>query len=409
MKNCIHPEGDIHTPYGATEALPVASISASERLAETDAQTREGAGVCVGRKFPGIAWKVIRIVDGPIDGIDEIEELPPGEIGELIVSGPQVTRRYVTRIEANRTGKILDGNTVWHRMGDSGYFDAQNRFWFCGRVAHRVLTPHGPLYPIRCEAIFNRHPDVFRSALVGIGPPGEQRPIIILEPKPGKMPKTPAAKKKFLEEIRTLADSSPLTASIHDFLFHPAFPVDIRHNAKIFREKLAVWAETKFDENRKVWDVSECNHEETCLNSTKGPSHEIAQWIFVPSSFSLSFFTQPFQPSSGGDGKQQPAAMEREVKVTVKYLLYLPKDYDQKAVLAAHALPARQRRTRRRPGLVKKHGPPKLIEAGKEFPFIVVSPQCPEIAGGSRSNSRPCSTRSSRSTRSIRTGFTSPA
>jgi acyl-CoA synthetase (AMP-forming)/AMP-acid ligase II len=243
MKNCIHPEGEIHTPYGATEALPVASISACERLAETDGQTREGAGVCVGRKFPGIAWKVIRIVEGPIDGFDEIEELPPGEIGELIVSGAQVSRRYVTRIEANQTGKILDGNAVWHRMGDAGYFDAQNRFWFCGRVAHRVLTPHGPLYPIRCEAIFNRHTDVFRSALVGIGPAGERRPIVILEPEPGKMPKTPEAKKTFLEEICKLAESSPLTASIRDFLFHPAFPVDIRHNAKIFREKLAVWAE----------------------------------------------------------------------------------------------------------------------------------------------------------------------
>jgi acyl-CoA synthetase (AMP-forming)/AMP-acid ligase II len=243
MKNCIHPEGEMHTPYGATEALPVASISASERLAETDAQTREGAGVCVGRKFPGITWKVIRIVDGPIEGFEEIEELPPGEIGELIVSGAQVTRRYVTRIEANRTGKILDGNTVWHRMGDSGYFDSQGRFWFCGRVAHRVLTSHGPLYPIRCEAIFNQHSDVFRSALVGIGQESEQRPVIIVEPKADKMPKTPEAKQKFLDEIRRLAASSPLTATIHDFLLHPSFPVDIRHNAKIFREKLAVWAE----------------------------------------------------------------------------------------------------------------------------------------------------------------------
>jgi olefin beta-lactone synthetase len=271
MKSGIHPEGDIHTPYGATEALPVASISASERLdkkrtgafssAKTspsveekkegatvthlslDEQTFAGAGVCVGRKFPGIDWKVIRTVDGPIESFEEIEELPPGEIGELIVSGAQVTRRYVTRVEANQTGKILEGHTVWHRMGDAGYFDEENRFWFCGRVAHRVLTPHGPLYPIRCEAIFNRHADVFRSALVGIGLSGEQRPIIILEPQPGKTPKTPAEKEKFLEEIHRLAESSPLTASIRDFLLHPAFPVDIRHNAKIFREKLAVWAE----------------------------------------------------------------------------------------------------------------------------------------------------------------------
>jgi acyl-coenzyme A synthetase/AMP-(fatty) acid ligase len=148
-------------------------------------------------------------------------------------------------VEANATGKILDGETVWHRMGDSGYFDEKKRFWFCGRVAHRVLTEAGPLYPIRCEAILNRHPDVFRSALVGIGRANRQRPILIVEPKPGKMPKTPADENRFLDELRQLAASNPLTASLGDFLFHPSFPVDIRHNAKIFREKLAVWAEER--------------------------------------------------------------------------------------------------------------------------------------------------------------------
>ena len=140
MKSCIHPEGDVHTPYGATEALPVASIAASEVLGETAERTRQGAGTCVGRKFPGIDWKVIRIVDGPISSFEDVEELPPGEIGELIVAGPQVTRCYVTCTEANKTGKIYNGSVVWHRMGDSGYFDAEGRFWFCGRVAHRVLT-----------------------------------------------------------------------------------------------------------------------------------------------------------------------------------------------------------------------------------------------------------------------------
>ncbi len=192
----------MHTPYGATEALPVASIAASEVLGETAEKSRQGAGTCVGRKFTGIAWKVIRIVDGPIPSIDDIEELPAGEIGELIVSGPQVTKSYVTRMEANATAKIVDNapfspgtragstndmpgataglsssavdqlsSSIWHRMGDAGYFDRDGRFWFCGRVAHRVLSPGGPLYPIPCEAIFNRHPDIFRSALVGVGPP----------------------------------------------------------------------------------------------------------------------------------------------------------------------------------------------------------------------------------------------
>jgi acyl-CoA synthetase (AMP-forming)/AMP-acid ligase II len=298
MKACIHEQGDMHTPYGATEALPVASISASEVLGETAEKTRQGAGTCVGRKFALIEWKVIRIVDGPIPSIDDIEELPAGEIGELIVSGPQVTKSYVTRLEANATAKIIDASpfnahigtdnahvgtavklpsqhgstragsdndmpgataglsssavdqlssSIWHRMGDAGYFDRDGRFWFCGRVAHRVLSAGGPLYPIRCEAIFNQHPDIFRSALVGVGPPDIQRPVIILEPKQGKFPKTPAAKKALLDEIRLLGQSSPLTKSIGDFLLHPSFPVDIRHNAKIFREKLAIWTAKKLN------------------------------------------------------------------------------------------------------------------------------------------------------------------
>jgi len=255
MKAVIHPDGEIHTPYGATEALPVASISAAEVLgnltvsntAETAVphgtadKTRCGAGVCVGRNFPGIQWKVIRIVDGPISSLDRVEELPHSEIGELIgeliVQGPVVTKEYCTRVEANAVGKIADGESVWHRMGDTGYLDNDGRFWFCGRVAHRVLTADGPMYPVCCEAIFNSHQSVYRSALVGVGPVGSQRPIIVLELEKGRQ-----ASESLLAEIRQLGCDNPLTERIDEFLFHPSFPVDIRHNAKIFREKLAIWA-----------------------------------------------------------------------------------------------------------------------------------------------------------------------
>lgn len=242
MKNCIHPDGDMHTPYGATEALPVASIAASEVLTTTAEQTRHGAGVCVGRRFGGVRWQVIRIVDGPIASLAETEPLPNGEIGELIVQGPQVTREYVTRVEANRLGKIADPSGIWHRMGDSGYLDDQDRFWFCGRVAHRVQTDRGPMYPVRCEAIFNQHPEVQRSALVGIGEAGRQRPVIIIEPSQPQVLRNRETRQRLLGELRDLGAGNPLTADISDILFHPRFPVDIRHNAKIFREKLAVWA-----------------------------------------------------------------------------------------------------------------------------------------------------------------------
>jgi len=122
-------------------------------------------------------------------------------------------------------------------MGDMGYIDDQGRLWFCGRKTHRVLTEEGVMYTIPCEALFNEHPGVFRSALVGVGQPGSQVPVMIVEMVPGTVQSD-----RLMDELSELAGKNPLTARINCFLVHPAFPVDIRHNAKIFREKLAVWA-----------------------------------------------------------------------------------------------------------------------------------------------------------------------
>lgn len=242
MKACIHAAGEVHTPYGATESLPVASISATEVLGETQKETDLGAGVCVGRRFAGIQWQVIRISDEPIVSIEAAEPLPVGEIGELIVRGPQVTREYVTRTQWNARSKIADGESFWHRIGDAGYFDQQQRFWFCGRVAHRVVTQQRTLFTACCEAIFNQHPGIYRSALVGLGRRGQQRPVLIVEPQPGQWPQKVAQRKRLIDELRQLAARHARTSEIEDVLLHRSFPVDIRHNAKIFREQLATWA-----------------------------------------------------------------------------------------------------------------------------------------------------------------------
>jgi acyl-CoA synthetase (AMP-forming)/AMP-acid ligase II len=241
MKQAIHPDGDVHTPYGATEALPVASIAASEVLAETAAASALGRGTCVGRTFPGMAWKVIRISDGPIATLGEAEELPTGQIGELIVQGPVVTTEYVTRTEANALHKIRDGEGFWHRMGDVGYLDGE-RFWFCGRKAHRVRMRGQTLYTIPCEAIFNQHPRVYRSALVGVGPRGDQRPVIIVEPWPEHRTRSRADEQALVRELKELGSQHEHTREIRDFFVRTSLPVDIRHNAKIFREQLAIWA-----------------------------------------------------------------------------------------------------------------------------------------------------------------------
>ena len=247
MTAAIHPDGEMHTPYGATEALPVASISASEVLGETEAASAQGKGTCVGRRFTGIRWQVIRIDDGPLEQIDRVQPLPRGEIGELMVSGPVVTRQYVTRTDANALHKVRDGQTVWHRMGDVGYLDDQDRFWFCGRKAHRVRTAERTLYTVPCEAIINGDPRVYRSALVGVGTPGQQRPVVIVETWPDRQPKTPAERRQIVEELLELASSSDLTRPIRDILLHASLPVDIRHNSKIFREQLAIWAARQLD------------------------------------------------------------------------------------------------------------------------------------------------------------------
>jgi acyl-CoA synthetase (AMP-forming)/AMP-acid ligase II len=240
MRAVMADDGTMHTPYGATEALPVATIESREVLEETQFAWAQGRGTCVGRRFPGITWRVIRITDDPLPTFAECQELPCGEIGELIVRGAVVTRAYATRTEANAAAKIADGDDFWHRMGDVGYFDEQERFWFCGRKAHRVETAKGPLFTDPVEGIFNQHPLVLRSALVGIGSRGEQRPVVIIELRHDiKLRGGPAA---VIHDLRELGQKQAITRGIEDFLIHPSFPVDIRHNAKIFREKLAVWA-----------------------------------------------------------------------------------------------------------------------------------------------------------------------
>lgn len=242
VRKLIAEDGEVHTPYGATEALPVASIESREVLGETAELTAVGKGTCVGRAWSGIRWRVIQISDEPLPQIAMARELFAGEIGELIVCGPVVTDQYVTRTDANALHKIADGAGFWHRMGDVGYLDGKERFWFCGRKNHRVRTAEGTLYTIPCEAIFNQHPQVFRSALVGVGRPGSQIPVIIVEPESGRFPRGRAATNRLMDELLALGQANKLTAGINRFLVRRQLPVDIRHNAKIFREKLAIWA-----------------------------------------------------------------------------------------------------------------------------------------------------------------------
>jgi acyl-CoA synthetase (AMP-forming)/AMP-acid ligase II len=239
--------------------------------------------------------------------------VPDGEFGEICVRGPAVTREYFGLPRADATAKIPDGDTIWHRMGDIGYRDAEERLWFCGRKSHRVTTCDGILFTECVELIFNEHPDVSRCALVGVGPPGRQTPVLIVEPKPGRFPRGRRIREftgELLDLVRTANATEPeasatgpisaatvmerstapgaivrgpsepgaqatglaspltkggqrgvavllrglvaswLRGSLDQLaiLFHRSLPVDIRHNAKINRELLAVWATRQYRE-----------------------------------------------------------------------------------------------------------------------------------------------------------------
>lgn len=245
FKNILDDSAKIYTPYGATEALPVTIIDRKEIIEATWKRTQQGHGTCVGKPVAGLTVKIIEISDAPILNWDENLEVKNGAIGEIIAQGPWVTRRYFNRDDATRLAKIPDGENFWRRMGDVGYMDDQGRLWFCGRKNHRVVTQNGTLYTIPCEAIFNKRPDVRRSALVGVGPRGRQTPVIIIEPENISQARSKKAQEKIRTELLALGAEHEPTRNIKEILFHPEFPVDIRHNAKIFREKLAEWATAK--------------------------------------------------------------------------------------------------------------------------------------------------------------------
>jgi acyl-CoA synthetase (AMP-forming)/AMP-acid ligase II len=297
------PNGKLHSPYGATEALPVSTVSSDEipsTLSPSDPEetcnvlsdklpvfggetspnvcnvirdkpsANLGArGACVGRPLHAIEVKIIAITEAPIASLAEARELPAGEIGEIIVCGPVVTKTYDARPEATAAAKIqiptdklqklareapessgvsdlgfeisAEEGGVWHRMGDCGYLDSEGFLWFCGRKAERLETSRGPLFTEPCEQVFRAQNGVARCALIGLGQRGAQIPALVVQPT-SKL--SPSEKQALASELRERAKAQPHTSTITRFFFHPAFPVDVRHNAKIHRLTLAKWAMT---------------------------------------------------------------------------------------------------------------------------------------------------------------------
>ena len=235
----IAPNAHTHSPYGATEVLPVSTIEDSLVLEETAVRTQAGAGTCVGRPLSGVEVRIIRSTATPLASITQADSLPTGGIGEIVVTGPTVTRSYDQLPEATARAKIPDGDRIWHRMGDLGYLDTAGRLWFCGRQAEMVVSGAERFYPDCCEAVFNQHREVRRTALISWTDRGVILPAIVVEPVRKSLIGDARSEKRLVGELLEMGCAHAHTAPILRFFFHPGFPVDVRHNAKIHRLQLA--------------------------------------------------------------------------------------------------------------------------------------------------------------------------
>lgn len=244
FKALLEEDAEIHTPYGATEALLLTDISDAELTALYGSSDSYAEGICVGYPLTGIEVKIMAISDHPVSSVGELNTLKEPEVGEIVICGPIVSNAYRMNQKANDLMKIHEEprKRIWHRTGDLGRMDAHGRLWFYGRKTQRVVIGNRVLFTIPVEAVFNQHPAVSRSALVGVKQAGrsDKIPVICIE-----LIKNKKRTIYLYEELRSMAAKNTMTREIENFLVHPKFPVDPRHNAKIFREKLSDWAADK--------------------------------------------------------------------------------------------------------------------------------------------------------------------
>ncbi|MEV0374182.1 AMP-binding protein [Streptomyces sp. NPDC050636] len=189
LRTVLRPDAEVFSVYGATECLPVSAVSATDlRTLRTEAQ-HVRAGTCVGRPVPGVE---VRVLEADRTGV-----------GEIAVAGRNVSPAYHARPQATAASKAAADCGLLHRTGDLGRLDDQGRLW-----------------------------------LVGVGPAGRQQAVLCAELEGrGRRNHRDAT-----EALRDALDRHPDGRRIGQVLIHPGFPTDIRHNSKIDRQRLAVWA-----------------------------------------------------------------------------------------------------------------------------------------------------------------------
>jgi len=200
--------------YGSTEAEPIAHIDLTGITDDDFARMQRGAGLLAGHPVAAITLRIVR--DAAVL-TDLIEPLPPGEIGEILVTGPHVLRGYLNGAGDHET-KVRLGSTIWHRTGDAGRLGSDGRLWLLGRCAAKVEDARGSLYPFSVECVAQEHPGVARAAFVQHR---GQRCLVV------------EANEQFAEHEQWTLEAKLSWAGLDRVIKVATLPLDERHNAKI--------------------------------------------------------------------------------------------------------------------------------------------------------------------------------
>ena len=226
--------------YGSSEAEPLAILEGHDEIERAERAMRSGGGLCLGYPRPALDMQIRALPPGlHTAGLDEgglvAASLPVGHIGELVVRGRHVSRRYFGDPGAEAAQKIRTSDGLrWHRLGDLGYLDEEGRVYVVGRINDTVQRRGRSLYPLVVEPLVEQLPFVRRCGLVGHPRKGMNRSILAYEPAdPGARRRDRRDRE---ETIR--AECDRIGVIIDQVVVVDHIPVDPRHNGKVQRDEL---------------------------------------------------------------------------------------------------------------------------------------------------------------------------
>ncbi|HLH64751.1 MAG TPA: long-chain fatty acid--CoA ligase [Solirubrobacteraceae bacterium] len=150
--------------YGLSETSPVASFNHADR------ERKPGS---IGTPIEGVQMRIVG---------EDGRELPPGEVGEIVIRGYNVMKGYWRRPQETAEAIDADG---WFHSGDLGRVDQDGYFYVVDRKKDMIIRGGYNVYPREIEEVLHEHPAVREAAVVGIPDPelGEEvGAAVVLEP-----------------------------------------------------------------------------------------------------------------------------------------------------------------------------------------------------------------------------------